>query len=388
MHIEIPLQGQEAPLHFDTVDEVDEWIQSEAKFWGWLEKIPPQHQLQSLWNLPNKYWNRTRQLIQNYKADPDNAKEKRIEEIISGVSNIYNQHQAILSTSPKAHFIDILRLKNADEAAFALLSFLKPNEIPTNVPLAMRGVLQAFLFEHGLSSDTASAEKEALRTVSENWSAIINSAGKEHSEYCRMRTEAANDFATLIKSETAECEAIRNTAADKFKTLEHTFREKLALLAPVTYWKEKATKHRNVSIALGIAFLAMGGVTASLVWMALQHFVIGQMPNSSNASASVPQPEYWRFTIPVAIATFLIWPMRILARMLFSNLHLREDAMERVTMANTYLALSQAKEGLKDEDRKLILEMLFRPSSTGIVHDDASPPSILNYLSKAGSGRH
>jgi len=80
--------------------------------------------------------------------------------------------------------------------------------------------------------------------------------------------------------------------------------------------------------------------------------------------------------------------MRILARMLLSNLHLREDALERVTMVNTYLSLSEGKQGLKDDDRKLILEMLFRPSTTGIVQDDATPPSLLTYISKASSGKH
>ena len=102
---------------------------------------------------------------------------------------------------------------------------------------------------------------------------------------------------------------------------------------------------------------------------------------------SPQQSNYWRYAIPVATATMLLWPLRILSRMLLSNLHLREDARERVTMANTYLALVQSKEGLKDEDRKLILEMLFRPASLGIVRDDAATPSITHFLSRLGSGQ-
>ena len=56
-------------------------------------------------------------------------------------------------------------------------------------------------------------------------------------------------------------------------------------------------------------------------------------------------------------------------------------------MANTYLALVQSKEGLKDEDRKSILEMLLRPASLGIVRDDAATPSITHFLSRLGSGQ-
>jgi hypothetical protein len=69
-----------------------------------------------------------------------------------------------------------------------------------------------------------------------------------------------------------------------------------------------------------------------------------------------------------------------------SHLHLRSDAKERITMAKTYLSLVRSKEGLSETDRKLILETLFRPSSTGLIHDDAAPASAIYLLSRLMSG--
>jgi hypothetical protein len=53
--------------------------------------------------------------------------------------------------------------------------------------------------------------------------------------------------------------------------------------------------------------------------------------------------------------------VRILVRLLLSNIHLLTDAGERVTMVQTYLALLKRGK-LKDDERMFILQTLFRPT--------------------------
>jgi len=80
----------------------------------------------------------------------------------------------------------------------------------------------------------------------------------------------------------------------------------------------------------------------------------------------------------LAISTFGIWVTRLSAKIFISNLHLRTDADERVTMIQTYLALLREGSGPMDEERQLILQTLFRPSSTGFIKDDG--PSSFHEL--------
>lgn len=63
------------------------------------------------------------------------------------------------------------------------------------------------------------------------------------------------------------------------------------------------------------------------------------------------------------------------------------DAKERRTMVMSYLAL--AHKGKADsEDRKIILEALFRPTEDGIVKDDASAdPNFTGVINRAISNR-
>lgn len=77
------------------------------------------------------------------------------------------------------------------------------------------------------------------------------------------------------------------------------------------------------------------------------------------------------------------WATRILVRLYMSEHHLAIDADERATMALTYLALME-RGAVEEKDRALILAPLFRPSSDGIVKDDAAPDmSPAGLLSKA-----
>ena len=82
------------------------------------------------------------------------------------------------------------------------------------------------------------------------------------------------------------------------------------------------------------------------------------------------------------ISTLGVWLTRLSTKIFISSLHLGADAYERVTMIRTYIALLVEDKELEDDDRKLILQALFRPSSTGIFKDDG-PTSIPETLAKA-----
>lgn len=76
---------------------------------------------------------------------------------------------------------------------------------------------------------------------------------------------------------------------------------------------------------------------------------------------------------------------RLSAKIFVSNLHLRTDADERVTMIQTYLALLREGSGPKEDERQLVLQTLFRPSKAGFIKDEgpsAFHEIVTNALSK------
>jgi hypothetical protein len=94
----------------------------------------------------------------------------------------------------------------------------------------------------------------------------------------------------------------------------------------------------------------------------------------------IADAQLWQVTQLALVAVFGVWIMRLLVRLLLSNTHLHTDASERRTMMLTYLAMMRERQLPEDGSRKLILQALFRPSSTGIIKDDASPPFMAEWI--------
>jgi hypothetical protein len=84
-------------------------------------------------------------------------------------------------------------------------------------------------------------------------------------------------------------------------------------------------------------------------------------------AADVP---LWKVSILLAVSTLGIWLTRLCTKIFISNLHLKTDADERVTMMLTYLALLRKGKGPPENERQLILQTLFRPSLTGFIKED------------------
>lgn len=84
------------------------------------------------------------------------------------------------------------------------------------------------------------------------------------------------------------------------------------------------------------------------------------------------------------LAVLGFWFIRILVRIFLSNIHLENDAAERVTMAKTYLALIRSNSLSKDENIDTVLVALFRPTGDGIVKDEGLPPSAIEFFTKLG----
>ena len=124
-------------------------------------------------------------------------------------------------------------------------------------------------------------------------------------------------------------------------------------------------------MAGGASLVLMGAVGGGLVWAI--DAVVGTATN----------PDWWRVGVLGILATLGVWVIRIAVRLFLSNFHLQTDAEERAVMVNVYLSLLEDdKADMSPDDRRIILQALFRPTSTGIVKDDAAPPGVIEVVTR------
>ena len=154
----------------------------------------------------------------------------------------------------------------------------------------------------------------------------------------------------------------------------------MQLAGPMSYWKGKSRVHegritglRNWAIGVGIA-----GVVVML--LSAQALLPWHHP-----ADTIPWRPIGLFLI---VSTFSLWLLRLVIKLLLSNIHLAVDAQERVVMINTFMALIRRPEsaaGLRKEDIAIVLAPIFRPSTTGVIKDDGGPTSLGEFLTRLPS---
>lgn len=79
------------------------------------------------------------------------------------------------------------------------------------------------------------------------------------------------------------------------------------------------------------------------------------------------------YLLMIFATSSIFWIIRITVKIALSNLHLSEDAHERVVMIYTYLSfIENGQLQNLEKDKELILSSLFRPSNIGIIQDESS----------------
>ncbi len=180
-----------------------------------------------------------------------------------------------------------------------------------------------------------------------------------------------------IKKATEELESFKKEFADSRRAIE----EENRLYSSQKYWSNKKQSHQKRSIVLSVVFSIL---VTMLVYITSQNInsinSIYLKESNSTKAVDTKKPKSsksLKYIIiesleSLLILSLFIWLSRIILKIIFSNLHLKEEAYEKETMIVTYLALIKEGGGLSESDRGLILEAIFRPSTNGLIKDESS----------------
>jgi len=171
-------------------------------------------------------------------------------------------------------------------------------------------------------------------------------------------------------------------AKREFLDAKRAVEEDNRLYATKEYWRKKKDRHKRVSLVLSSIFAIIVVVLILSTFHNLNNInrVYLQDINTTKSMKDIKSyvkssPSKYLFIDMIEslfILSLMIWMARIILKIIFSNLHLKEEAYEKETMIATYLALIKEGGGLRESDRSLILESIFRPSTNGLIKDESS----------------
>lgn len=378
--------------------EVSAWIQREMSFWSWLNgsRAGGNHDqgIKQAINQLNQAQNTVNQ-APHYKDSNPQHYQQQLAGIRSQLEDVFLRQRLPHSSTPLGQRIELYRKEAGDHpASFFASVFVPPQQGHHFQPqelVGWRGLIEGLIERYGLASAPAKGRKQAAeqsfeqlrvkaeallgdkttaydalhRGYSELAEAIKVAADQQQIDFDNAQTKRGGDFEKLVDEHKQEMESLRRT-----------YEEAIALRAPVSYWDGKRKSHTTqAKWTGGLSFAGIAGAAGGLGWMV--HDLI--RPAGTGAA-----PETWRLALLAMVAIFTVWGIRLIVRMFLSHLHLATDAAERVVMTQTYLSLLDGKHLPDDEDRKLILHALFRPTSDGIVKDEGVPFSLAEALTRSG----
>lgn len=204
-------------------------------------------------------------------------------------------------------------------------------------------------------------------------------AYRESAQIIITDLEKIRDKEVKKVDETLKKVQIIESSATNAKT---AFSEEHKLHEAKQYWQDKSYWHKIKALVFFIFFVGIVsfvGYEGSLQLVqkdlnTTKPILIDNNTTETKASNNVliSNSDIFKYIRFLFLLSLVIWISRILLKITFSNLHLAEEAHEKETMILIYLALIKEGGGLEENDRKLILEAIFRPSTNGLIKDETN----------------
>lgn len=375
----IDLKWNGGLVEFWTPDELADWIKKEETYWNWLLKVRQNISdpvINIIWTEQNRHYSLVRQQINNYISFQDEPQKKQtIGSIEKLLLDAYTLPQSLHSSTAAAKVVDSLRDADGIAATYALGYFLRKFVTPSREfkYSAIIGVVQAVLFDKGLSG-VSENERKVIEELKLEHQSLIPRVKQQIIENDDLHDKADQALKARLKTDAEAFEKFMSESKSQIEEVTDTYDKKLALQSSVNYWTTKAKGHRDSSGKFTLLFV----VSLIVLGIALILEVHGLLGNTGAT-------KNWEYAVIAISALVFIWIIRIIVRVLLSHIHLERDAAERVTMLLTYIAMSREGHMPSEERRTLILQTLFRPSSSGIIKDDAIPASVLEVFTRSGS---
>lgn len=385
--ISIELQDGDTttPFALPTEEDAREWIEAYKEQWQWVQPFARQNHpalktiASSIWSFITTTEQRLNQLTQP-NQNTDQIKKQLEAHFKSnwrkGWIPEHDQH---------TEFALEQRAKGDDYALMVLHYFqngaIQPNQLKGQL---LEAVFSAFIYKRQLAELTPSTKATLTKSVSsfEGELSKLREQRQDHDESWKSQLkeiqkslkEHSDNLQNLHDTRQEKLDQFIDESDKKIEAWKKAHREEINLKEPVTFWSAKQRSSLIAWIVLGIVFIA-GLVVSGRILVDQSHSIYEGLKVGDKI-------EYWRVAAMLLLGGLAFWFLRILSKIFLSQLHAWSDAQERVTMVQTYLSLLQDGKGLGTEDRRLILEALFRPAPSGIIKDDGVPPAMFDMISR------
>jgi len=365
------------------------WIQEQRGLYAFVSKVPNQHNEHGLVGQLNNNWQPLLNISQNelppLEVDEENYSAK-VDILVNEFQKKLEARQIFTADAPFAEFVKELSIDNPRDAAAALAYFLDFNFGNWDM-LLEKGVQRAADWQRDFQQRKLH-EETSLQSFKQSWDEEFNRQGanaddaQERLDHLIKRAEQLitaqqNRFDKKSGEYEDRFNQVLSDAKTELENITKAYDEKMALQASVRYWGLQEKFHRQFMMIFGMATVVVACVTLFGLYQYADSFL----------TETIKTIQVGKLVTAAVLTTFGVWAVRTCANLFMSHTHLRTDAQERRTMMHTYLALLRKGQGPAEDERQLILQTLFRPSTTGMIKEDAGPSHLVDMLNRLSPGK-
>lgn len=391
----ITIKTENGTKWFDDPDKLLAWINYQRQLYAFHTQHSQRYQMHGLFNSFDQSWNSLQQQVtqglKRFQNDADNY-NTRVEQFSSSFYDFLDKKQLFTDEAPFNEFLQRQVQKDAVSGLAVLAVAFDSNVSPLDREM-YEAIQEADAYFAG-NQERVADEGESLQKLRKRWDTeFTEQLDSWKSDYQLQIDEASrlNKKAELLiedwqqQTETQSHELAAHQAdfkkqydealaeaTSELENLTKTYDEKLALHASVKYWGLQHESHITKAKVFAVAL----GITTAIVLATIIVFALYGLDKP------IREVTVSKLITAAALTTFGLWAIKILANIFMSHLHLATDAQERRTMIHTYLALTRKGQGPKEEDRQLILQTLFRPSTTDMVKNDQGPTQLVDLINR------
>lgn len=389
---------------WESHEEVIQWINAQISEWSWLSQLNLSTTNNAVSAITQGHLAPARDALNQalqYPGNPDQI-QRCITAAKSHLESSFAKNEWLLPNSTLRKYIFTMRDSGKEREAGLITAYLLNTNL-SDAPLGevISVVIEVELFKRG-HKDRLKIENIALKSLTGQMTTSLTEhkelqikQNNQFSEFNNDLTKQAGDqskaFNDSQQERTTEWENTLNKTQADLDKLTATYDEHMSLEAPVTYWENKRVKHKWMAICtFSVLVLCMyffgkelvDQLTGNNPYIILNKAGVQKTAEIGGTSPLLDFLMQSKIGAYILIVTLIFWFIRLLVRLFLSNLHLENDAAERVTMAKTYLSLIRDGAFERKEHLGTILAALFRPTGDGIVKDEGLPPTAMEWLTK------
>jgi len=383
--VDVDLGDNGGRVRFKTPSQALRWAKKEKEFWGWADEYEPSTNNPEIPDIRNRLVGAYSDLVmfaEEWVEDPSHgAATINIASVLSRYQREDTGSLCILqSGTPEAAAIETIKNELGEDSALAALGLATDQNLTLKEIEVIEGVFLYVAMSAGFSSKTVAAQRRSLKNLHTDMKETLTENVSEIDEFKEQLSNLVDTQITATDAAPALLKRLMRSVYDQVNEewveLKESYDTSFSLFEPRRYWSEKRTKHKNFAIGFGIVLFAYIG--GAIVAGFLLYDDLGPVDFSSLKDWNLGPVGLIALGVGVVFAI-----ARIFHRLFVSQLHLYNDADERVTMLETYLALNR-KGHTQPEWLPVLYARLFAPASDGVVKDEIASPSVTEYAMKTG----